>query len=243
MNLQNNLKYIIFTIISSFVSLSSVAQNIECEDTCQHIHGIDISHYQRNISWETVAETKMAYVYIKASEGADIIDDRYEEYVQMAHQSGIKVGSYHFYRPLVEQELQLANFLSQCRPEDQDLIPMIDVERDARLETEEFCDSLFKFLELVEHAFRQRPLIYTGRNFYNKHLQEKLDRYMIMIAMYTAEEPVLADERDITMWQYTGKGHLNGISGYVDKSRFMGNHTLRDIMFRHRRNNSKTNSQ
>jgi lysozyme len=54
-----------------------------------------------------------------------------------------------------------------------------------------------------------------------------------MIAMYTEEEPVLADERDITMWQYTGKGRIVGVNGYVDKSRFMGRHGLREIRFRH----------
>jgi len=46
--------------------------------------------------------------------------------------------------------------------------------------------------------------------------------------------PVLKDGRDIEMWQYTGKGKLNGINGYVDKSRFMGRHKLREIRFRHR---------
>lgn len=29
---------------------------VECEDTCNHIHGIDISHYQGNVFWETIAE-------------------------------------------------------------------------------------------------------------------------------------------------------------------------------------------
>ena len=33
--------------------------------------------------------------------------------------------------------------------------------------------------------------------------------------------------------KYTGKGNIDGISGYVDKSRFMGNHSLREIRFRH----------
>ena len=47
------------------------------------------------------------------------------------------------------------------------------------------------------------------------------------------EEPVLADGRDITMWQYTSKGRIVGISGYVDKSRFMGRHGLREIRYRH----------
>ncbi len=229
---------LIFTILALFHTPYAHAQTetYECEDTCQHIHGIDISHYQGNVFWETIGEnTKMAYVYIKATEGGDRIDTKYEQNLLTAHQYGLKVGSYHFYRPITPQETQLQNFYTQCRPSEQDIIPMIDVESTSGLPTEQFCDSLFKFLELVEEAYRQRPLIYTGANFYDKHLAGKLDRYLIMIAQYTKREPKLKDERDITMWQYTGKGSLNGIKGYVDKSRFMGDHKLREIRFKHRK--------
>ena len=51
--------------------------------------------------------------------------------------------------------------------------------------------------------------------------------------MYTDEEPVLADERDIIAWQYTGKGRIVGVNGYVDKSRLMGHHKLRELRYRH----------
>lgn len=47
--------------------------------------------------------------------------------------------------------------MSQCRPGSQDLIPMIDIESTGGLNTEEFCDSLFKFLDLVEkHTAKSR---------------------------------------------------------------------------------------
>lgn len=212
------------------------AQYRECEDTCSHVHGIDISHYQGNVFWETVGDnTQMAYVYIKATEGGDRIDAKYEQNVLTARQYGLKVGSYHFYRPKSPQEQQLGNFVLQCKPSEQDLIPMIDIESTGGLPTEEFCDSLFKFLDLVEQTYRQRPLIYTGTNFYNRHLAGKMDRYLLMIAQYTQRQPVLSDGRDYTMWQYTGKGHINGINGYVDKSRLMGEHKLRELRFRHRK--------
>ena len=81
---------------------------------------------------------------------------------------------------------------------------------------------------------KQKPLIYTGANFYDNYLLGKLDSYKLMIAQYTKRIPVLRDGRDFEMWQYTGKGRLNGINGYVDKSRFMGRHKLREIRFRHR---------
>jgi lysozyme len=207
---------------------------LQCEDTCGHIHGIDLSRYQGDVFWETVGEnTKMAYVYLKATEGGDRIDPKFERNINLAHRYGLKVGSYHFFRPKTPLQKQLENFTAQCLPGEQDLIPMIDVETLGGLQVDQFCDSLLTFLRMVEHAYRQKPLVYTFRNFYNWHLVGKLDDYQLMIAMYLDEEPVLADERDITMWQYTGKGRIVGINGYVDKSRFLGKHGLREIRFRH----------
>ena len=157
----------------------------------------------------------------------------YERNIELAHRYGLKVGSYHFFRPKTDLVKQLENFMSQCRPGDQDLIPMIDIESTGGLKTEVFCDSLIKFIKLVEEAYRQKPLLYTYTNFYNKHLQGKIDGYPLMIAQYSDEVPKLADDRDYTMWQYTAKGRINGINTYVDKSRFMGRHSMREIRFKH----------
>lgn len=226
---------VIILSLLSFISANAQNSNVQCEDTCSHIHGIDLSHYQGNVFWEIIGDnTKMAYVYLKATEGGDNRDDKYVRNIELAHQYGLKVGSYHFYRPKIEQQKQLENFMTQCLPGDQDLIPMIDIETTSGLRTDEFCDSLFKFIDLVEKAYKQKPLLYTFTNFYNRYLICKINDYKLMIAQYTQREPVLRDGRDFEMWQYTGKGQINGINGYVDKSRFMGNHKLREIRFRHR---------
>lgn len=216
----------------------SFAQNsdVQCEDTCSHVHGIDLSHYQGEVFWEAIGDnSKMAYVYLKATEGGDRIDDMYEQNIELAHKYGLKVGSYHFFRPKTDLTKQLENFKTQCRPSQQDLIPMIDVEVKQGLGTEAFCDSLLKFLDMVEVAYHQKPLVYTGTNFYNRYLTGKLNGYKLMIAQYSSNEPVLIDDNDYLLWQYTGKGHIDGIRGYVDKSRFMGRHGLRELRFmRHR---------
>lgn len=191
---------------------------VECEDTCRHIHGIDLSHYQGTVFWETVGKTKMAYVYLKASEGGTRIDSKYKQNIDLAHSYGLKVGSYHFYRPKIDQEEQLRNFMAQCRPGDQDLLPMIDVETRSGLTKEEFRDSLSKFLVLVEKAYRQRPLVYTGTNFYNANLQGLLDDYKLMIAQYSSRQPVLTDGKEYILWQYTAKGRLDGINGSSTKA-------------------------
>lgn len=230
-------KYIIcaLSILSALHGKAQQDPSVQCEDTCQHIHGIDLSHYQGDVFWQAVGEnTNMVYVYLKSTEGGDKIDDRYESNIRLAHQHGLKVGSYHFYRPKTEQKKQLENFMMQCLPGEQDLLPMIDIESTGGLSTQEFCDSLFKFLALVEEAYRQKPLLYTFTNFYNRHLAGKIDGYRLMIAQYTKDKtPILTDGRDYEMWQYTSKGRLIGVSGYVDKSRFMGSHNLREIRYKH----------
>jgi lysozyme len=109
---------------------------------------------------------------------------------------------------------------------------MLDVETTGGLSTEAFCDSLHLFLRMLEQTYRQKPLVYTFRNFYNKHLLGKLDDYQLMIAMYADDAPVLADERDYIIWQYSSRGRISGVSTDVDKSRFMRGHSLRELRFR-----------
>lgn len=230
--------FLINTFLLIFAPVQARGQQtdtyVQCEDTCRHIHGIDLSRYQGEVFWEAVGDnSKMAYVYLKATEGGTHIDPTYKKNIELAHRYGLKVGSYHFFRPKTDLEQQMENFKSQCRPGDQDLIPMIDIETTGGLNTEEFCDSLFKFLKLVEKEYRQKPLLYTGTNFYNKHLRGKIVAYKLMIAQYSTRKPVLADNRDYDMWQYTAKGKINGINTYVDKSRFMGRHSMREIRYRH----------
>ena len=233
------LKKIILLIACIFSFAGLKAQyTIQCEDTCSHVHGLDMSHYQGDIWWETVAENsnhKLNYVYLKATEGGTRIDQRYLENIEAARRCGMNVGSYHFYRPAVPQEEQLRNFRMQCRPQDQDLIPMVDIETTGGLSTEALRDSLDKFLVLMTKEYGVKPLVYTYTNFYNKHLSGALDGYLLFIAQYNGREPELNDGRDIFAWQYTGKGRINGVKGYVDKSRLMGNHSMRELRFRRKR--------
>ena len=73
-----------------------MSAQVECEDTCSHIHGIDISHYQGNVFWDAIGEnSKMRYVYLKATEGGSNVDSKYKENIDLAHRHGLKVGSFH----------------------------------------------------------------------------------------------------------------------------------------------------
>lgn len=88
-----------------FATLLAHAQyRVECEDTCNHVHGLDISHYQGTVFWQAIGDnSKQFFVYLKASEGGTNIDRRYLENIQTARRYGLKVGSYHFYRARMPQ--------------------------------------------------------------------------------------------------------------------------------------------
>ena len=46
--------------------------------------GIDISKWQGDINWGTVKSSGVAFAFIKATEGKDIVDQRFLEYSQEA---------------------------------------------------------------------------------------------------------------------------------------------------------------
>lgn len=53
--------------------------------TKQDYHGIDVSKHQGRIDWPTVAQDRnVQFVYIKATEGATLVDKRYEENIKQS---------------------------------------------------------------------------------------------------------------------------------------------------------------
>ena len=94
-------KIYIFVVLWMFSLLGIKAQyNIQCEDTCDHVHGLDMSHYQGDVWWETVATNsnhKLNYVYLKATEGSSLIDQRYYENIQTPRSGFNTNGGYRDY--------------------------------------------------------------------------------------------------------------------------------------------------
>lgn len=199
-----------------------------------HMHGIDVSHYQHNINWKEAArDVKVGYAYIKATEGRDHVDDTYDYNIREARKNGVRVGSYHFFRANVPGAEQFRNFNRIVNRSQQDLIPLIDVESLNGMTIATMHTRLLELLKLVTAEYGVRPLIYTGRNFYDKYFgaYSQFRAYKFMIAQYTKEEPVLMNNDDYVIWQYTGHGSVKGIRGTVDQSRFHGRHSINEILY------------
>lgn len=198
------------------------------------VHGIDVSHYQGRIDWDEVAkDPKVSYVYLKATEGTGYIDDTYSYNFQACKRVGLKVGSYLFFRPNLSAKAQFDLFVSQVDTKKQDLLPLVDVEVVKGVSTSVLQTRLLELCELLEKEYGKKPLIYTGRNFYNKYIHgnSRLRAYKFFIASYSFDEPSLYGDDEYLMWQYTSTGRVRGIRGDVDMSRLVGRTTMRDIMY------------
>ncbi|KAN0131599.1 glycoside hydrolase [Lactarius tabidus] len=72
--------------------------------------GIDVSHYQGTINWDTVAANGVSFAYIKATEGTTITDADFSANYIGATNAGIIRGGYHYAHPDSSDGATRANF-------------------------------------------------------------------------------------------------------------------------------------
>ena len=152
--------------------------------------GIDVSKHQGTIDWAQLRNySKIKFVYIKATEGSDYVDPRYKENIRNARKHGFKVGSYHFLSTKSSATTQFQNFIRTANREEQDLLPVIDIEVTGRWSSQQLRDSLKVFADLIEDYYGSKPLIYTSEKFFTKHLGRAFADYPLFIAKYSNIQP------------------------------------------------------
>lgn len=192
--------------------------------------GIDVSSYQKDIDWASTArDQNIQFVYVKATEGATYQSRHYRYNIENARKVGIKVGSYHFLRTTTSIQRQFENFIRTVDKNEQDLVPMIDVEVRRGWTNQQMRDSVKLFADLLEDHYGCRPLIYTSSSFFNNILGTSFASYPLFIARYAKSEPKLNGAK-WTLWQFSDKGRIRGIDAYVDLCRFNKGCGLKDIL-------------
>jgi lysozyme len=81
--------------------------------------------------------------------------------------------------------------------------------------------------QLLERVYGQKPIIYTGQNFYNKHLSNRLPQHPLWIACYSNTPPTVNEPYMI--WQFTQRAKLNGISTPVDLNLFTSKGNIKKL--------------
>ncbi|HLO48835.1 MAG TPA: GH25 family lysozyme, partial [Kamptonema sp.] len=186
------------------------------------IRGIDVSSYQSNVNWQTVANSGIVFGFIKATEGATFVDDTFARNWAAMKAAGIQRGAYHFFRPATNVQGQIDLYLKTVKMEAGDLPAVLDVESTGGLSATEICNRMAIWLEAVEKATNIRPIIYTYPGFWDNLGTKRFSDYPLWIAHYTsAQEPwVPGGWSSWTFWQYTDSGSVPGVSGNVDVNIF-----------------------
>ncbi len=188
------------------------------------VHGIDVSHHQSNIDWDTVAAQDIHFAFAKATEGETHNDSLFCYNWEEMKRVGIKRGAYHFFRPMLSAYNQVENFTDWVELEIGDLPPVLDVEVLDGLSKIELINKVRAWLFLMEIKCNIKPIIYTNQKFYNKYLAGYFGDYPIWIARYSSwRKPHLRKPPEWTFWQYGDKGQLKGVDGPVDFNVFRGN--------------------
>ena len=197
--------------------------------------GIDVSNWQGDIDWDTLAKTNLAkFCWAKVTEGNNHVHPGRKRNISGARRVGIPVGGYHFARPDLHEDphLEVKNFLKHCPLEPGDLRPALDFERAGDHSPDSIRQWVLNFLQEVEAQSGVRPIIYTGGNMTKYALRSDttgLDDYILWHASYSKKAAKNGIKKDRLggwaewrIWQWTGSGHLDGISGHVDRNWLVG---------------------
>lgn len=193
------------------------------------IQGIDISHYQGEVDWRLlrtalIKKCPVRFVIIKATEGASIIDENFEDNFYNARDYGFMRGAYHFWSTKTTARQQAYYFLEKVKLEEGDLPPVLDVERKRKDQSkEDFQKEVLTWLHIVEDRYHVKPIIYTYYKFKEQYLDdERFNSYPYWIAHYYVKK--MEYQGAWKFWQHTDAGQIPGIKGSVDLNIYNGSY-------------------
>src|SRR3954462_4567274 len=125
--------------------------------------GIDVSHYQKNVSWESVARSDVKFAFAKATEGNVAVDASFAANWHGIQDAGLFRGAYHFGRPGTDPETQAPPFAPAVGPLGfRDLPPVLDLEVSDGHPAGAVLAWARAFLTRAEALFGRRLIGYTG---------------------------------------------------------------------------------
>ena len=178
-----------------------------------------------------MAGSGVKFVWIKATEGGDHLDERFQANWQGAKLAGIPHGAYHF--------------IYWCRPADRGgrpgssrtcrsrTTPCRRCSTSSRrpnsktchrhLERDQTIADMKVMLDEMERHFGKRPIIYTSVDFYEAILSDgAFSDYPIWVRSTKHHPAVRYGSRTWKFWQYQADGAIPGIDGHVDRNVFYG---------------------
>lgn len=191
------------------------------------IRGIDVSAWQGNINWDTVANYGMDFVILRITEAGNVIDNCFEKNYSGCQKHNIPTGAYKYSYAMTVAEIQ-----SEARKVVEVLngrklqYPVwLDLEwNNQRSLGAEQIHKLAEAFEKIITAAGYKFGIYCNVDWYLNVICNHLKKYDFWIACYPESDNGTLQERlrpDFGVgWQYSSKAKIPGISGTVDRNVF-----------------------
>lgn len=190
--------------------------------------GIDISEYQGIILWDSVRVVEndfpVRFIFVRATVGMDRLDKKFAENWKASKNRNYIRGAYHYYRPNENSTQQANLYIENVVLQKGDFPPVLDIEQLPKKQSlAQLKVGLRNWLHIIEDHYGVKPIIYSGERFYRDFLKDDFSEYTFWIANYNFFVENL--KTDWRFWQFTEKGAVTGIVGYVDVNIFNGTET------------------
>ncbi|GAB3616331.1 GH25 family lysozyme [Okibacterium endophyticum] len=193
------------------------------------VTGVDVSAYQGDIDWRTLADEDIEFAFIKSTEGSGYQDPRFAENWENARSTDLLVGAYHFMSFESEGLTQAQNVIDTVPDAAGSLPVVVDLEFYGGFFEDPPTQKLVRgildpLLEELEDHYGVPAIIYATPEAYERYLRDAYADNPIWIRSVVFP-PRLPDGRDWTIWQYSNRDRLDGYDGdehYIDINVFDG---------------------
>lgn len=189
---------------------------------------VDISSYDKNIDWNVLSK-EVSLVILRASVGMNK-DKKYLEYTSEMKKRKIPYHAYHYVKATNTDEAKSeAKVFSEATESTDPLFYIIDAEY-----SEISSKNAKQIFETFESELKKvkdnniRVALYIGHHLYDKWNLDYSRYSYIWIPRYgtNSGQPEKMPKYPCDLWQYTSKGHVNGIEEDVDLNELTGSKPL-----------------
>ena len=196
------------------------------------IKGIDVSAWQGQIDWPTVAKYGMDFAILRITEAGNVIDSTFERNYQGCVQNNIPVGvyKYSYASSIAEIQSEARKVVSVLNGRKIQFPVWLDLEYNNQraLGAESIHKMAEAFREIIVAA-GYRFGIYCNVDWYVNVICSHLKKYDFWVARYPASDTGNLVERlrpDFGVgWQYSSKATIPGIPAKVDRNVFYKDYT------------------
>lgn len=196
-------------------------------------YGIDVSHWEGTIDWQTAAEY-VNFCIMKATDGTSFVDPEFSNNKAGCIANNVPWGAYHFFHPTMDPIAQAAHFVgtvgSGCNVYVADVETVTLEELGEGADFDALLDGIVEttkqFLDHIEQLTGKKPMIYTSPGFWNFNMVPTpswTSDYDLWVAHWGASEPIIPNGwSDYVIHQFGDSGQIPGIPGGCDEDWFNG---------------------